>query len=365
MKNSWYILSFIIVLFSCQKKEGAKEKKSPVKTEAKSYAIISGTIKNSKEDYFIFLGKHINQRIDLREDGSFLDTLKISVVTTNGIKINKTQIPIYIKNGDNLNITADLNNFPESISYNGIGAIENTYLLAQYMYGLNQGRSSDTSIYQLDQESFNKKIEEYKIGLDSIDGLYQNINPNLLELTKKQNIKSIGFIQNLYKTTKASFKNQREVLKKLVKGVPSPKFTNYENQHGKLVSLDDFKGNYVFIEVWGTWIKEYTENSKILNDFKGKYAHKNIRFITLCADNKASSGTISFAKQKWKNAIEKNNLNGNHLFIGNDRQFLIDYQILTLPRYILIDPKGKIIDAQAPSPIKPELTKLFNTLNLK
>lgn len=365
MKNSFFILSFIIVLFSCQKKEGTKEKVSPKKSDTKDYAIVSGTIKNSTENYFAFVGKHINQTIDLQEDGSFLDTLKIKVVTTNGIRIRKTQIPIYIKNGDHLNITADANNFPKSIVYSGIGAKENTYLLTQYFYGLNQAKSSEINIYELPETEFKQKIKEFKIGLDSIDRLYQDINPNLLELTKKQNVKSIGFIQNLYETTKDKFKAQKLALQKLVKGVPSPKFSNYENLQGKPVSLDNFKGNYVFIEVWGTWIKEYTENAKILNDFKKKYAGKNIDFLTLCADNKASSGTIRFAKEKWKKAIEKNNLLGNHLFIGNDRQFLIDYQILTLPRYILIDPEGKIIDAKAPSPIKPELQKLFNTLNLK
>ncbi|MEE9407692.1 MAG: TlpA disulfide reductase family protein [Polaribacter sp.] len=365
MKNSWYVLSFLIFLSSCVKKEIEKEKVSPKKTVSKDYAILSGVIKNSTENYFVLFGKQINQRITLQEDGSFLDSLEIKVITTNGIRVNKTQIPIYLKKGYHVNINADANNFAKSITYDGIGAKENNYLLAQYKYGLMQGKASGKGIYSLSEEELKKTLETYKTGLDSVNNLYQNIDSDLLDFTKRQNTKSIGFIQNLYNTTKDKIKLQKEALKKLVKGIPSPKFSNYENTEGKLISLDDFKGNYVFIEVWGTWIKDYTENAKLLNKFKKKHAYKNLKFITLCADNKASSGTIRFAKQKWKAAIGKNNLLGNHLFIGNDRVFLKEYLVINLPRYILIDPKGKIIDAQAPSPLTPKLTKLFDTLKLK
>jgi hypothetical protein len=362
MKNNWVLFPLLILIISCQKQKNASIIK---KTETKDYAVFSGVIKNSLENYFLLVGKGLNRPIYLDKNGSFIDTIKIASITTNGLKINKFQIPIYLKNGYNLHLTADAKNMAKSMVYNGTGGNENTYLLAQYKYGIKQGSITGKEIYALPDKEFKHAIKTYKIGLDSIDNSFVNIDNDLLEFTKKQNIKSLDFIQVLYETTKDKFKKQQEVLKKLVKGTPSPIFSNYENLQGKLVSLNDFKGKYLFIDIWGTWIKEYTENIKEINNFKKKYSNKNIHFLTLCADNKASSGTIRFAKEKWRTSIEKNEIIGNHLFIGNDRTFLKEYQVLSLPRYILIDTKGKIINADAPSPNSKKLTEIFKTLNLK
>jgi hypothetical protein len=47
-----------------------------------------------------------------------------------------------------------------------------------------------------------------------------------------------------------------------------------------------------------------------------------------------------------------------------DRNFIKDYRIGTAPRFILIDPEGKIVEANAPSPSNPELIKLFRNLEI-
>ncbi len=360
MRFFWYLLSVFILLSSCAKK---KEVKKVEKT--KDYAVISGVFKNSTENHFMIIGKHINHRIDLSEDGSFLDTITIKVVTTNGFKINNKLLPLFIKNGYHLSLHADINNFPKTLQYSGSGSRENEYLLAQYNYGLNSGNVGANGIFSLEEADFFKRLKIYQKDLDSIDLIYTDIDPYLLSLTKNQNIKSIGLLKNLYETSKDAIKKQKEAVKKLVKGTPSPTFKNYVSLAGNFVSLKDFRGSYVYIDIWGTWIKKYTEQSSAINAFKKKYSNKNIKFLTLCADNRASSGTISYAKQKWKMAIEKNKLVGTHLFIGNDREFLKEYQVLFLPRYILIDPKGNIVDAMAPAPYDEKIKKLFQKLNLK
>jgi hypothetical protein len=356
MRTTLYILCFLFIISSCK-----KEKDVIIK---KDYAIFSGTIKNSKENHFMIIGKHINQQINLNEDGSFLDTLKIKVITTNAFKINSIQIPIYFKNGYNVQLNADANNYINTIKYIGEGNKENEYLLSQFKYGKKAGNVGENGIFSLNETEFSANMKKYKKGLDSINLIYKDIDPALLELTKKQNIKSLDLVKNLYNSTKEANKKQKEALKKLAKGIISPTFNNYENTKGELVSLKDFRGNYVYIEIWGTWIKKYTENAKKANKIKHKYINKNIKFITLCADNKASSGTIRYAKQKWKLAVESNKLLGTHLFAGNDREFLKEYQVRFLPRYILIDPKGQIITAKAPALYENELTKLFKTLKL-
>ncbi|MGJ8743658.1 peroxiredoxin family protein [Polaribacter sp.] len=355
MKHFYYLLVLLIFFISCNKKK---------EVISKDYAIFSGVITNSTQDHFKLYGKHINKRIAINKDGSFLDTLKIKVITTNAYKINNNQLTIYIKNGYRLTLQADANNLHNTAIYTGIGAEENNYLLAQNRYGAQAGNVGENGLFSLSEEKFNLKMNEYKAGLDSINLVHNNIDKDLLELTKKQNVKALQLVKNLYNTSKDKLNAQQDALQKLVRGTVSPRFTNYESLDGKLYNLTDFKGSYVFIDIWGTWIKKYTDKATEINNFKKKNADKNIQFLTLCADNVASAGTLSFAKQKWKTAVEKYQLQGLHLFIGDDKEFLKNYKVLFLPRYILIDPKGNIISANAPAPNTFELNNLFSILNL-
>ncbi len=44
--------------------------------------------------------------------------------------------------------------------------------------------------------------------------------------------------------------------------------------------------------------------------------------------------------------------------------FVQDYKIQGIPRFILIDPKGNIVNPDAPRPSSPALIELFNSLNI-
>ena len=59
-------------------------------------------------------------------------------------------------------------------------------------------------------------------------------------------------------------------------------------------------------------------------------------------------------------------LGGIQLFADNDwnSQFVKEYAIDGIPRFILIDPNGYIVSADAPRPSDPKLIDLFNNLKL-
>jgi len=64
--------------------------------------------------------------------------------------------------------------------------------------------------------------------------------------------------------------------------------------------------------------------------------------------------------------ITEKELGGIQLFADNNwkSKFVTDYVISGIPRFILIDPEGKIVNANAPRPSDPELINLFTTLNI-
>ena len=66
----------------------------------------------------------------------------------------------------------------------------------------------------------------------------------------------------------------------------------------------------------------------------------------------------------WKNMVVAKDLGGVQLFADNDwkSEFVVSYGILGIPRFILIDPDGNIVAADAPRPSDPDLRTMLDEL---
>jgi hypothetical protein len=64
--------------------------------------------------------------------------------------------------------------------------------------------------------------------------------------------------------------------------------------------------------------------------------------------------------------VSEKELTGVQLFSDNawNSEFIQAYKIQGIPRFILIDPQGKIVNADAPRPSSPALIELFDSLNI-
>jgi thiol-disulfide isomerase/thioredoxin len=169
-----------------------------------------------------------------------------------------------------------------------------------------------------------------------------------------------SFIEN--STNEKNNKIITEKYNKLVglkEGRPSPQFKNYENYKGGTTSLEDLKGKYVYIDVWATWcgpcIAEIPSLKKVEKEFHGK----NIEFVSISIDRASDH-------EKWKTMVAAKELSGIQLFADSDWNsgFVKDYQINGIPRFILIDPDGNIVNSNAPRPSNPRLVELFTELNI-
>ncbi|MDG5492020.1 TlpA disulfide reductase family protein [Psychroserpens sp. SPM9] len=142
--------------------------------------------------------------------------------------------------------------------------------------------------------------------------------------------------------------------KDLVKGKPSPQFVNYENHKGGEVSLTDLKGKYVYVDVWATWCGPCIKEIPSLKEVEKKFHNENIEFV---------SASIDQAKDhdKWVAMVNDKDLGGLQLMADNDwkSQFVQEYAIQGIPRFILIDPDGNIVSADAPRPSNPKLIELL------
>ncbi|WP_179320109.1 TlpA family protein disulfide reductase [Winogradskyella helgolandensis] len=148
-------------------------------------------------------------------------------------------------------------------------------------------------------------------------------------------------------------------IQKLSKGMPSPKFVNYENHKGGTTSLDDLKGQYVYIDVWATWCGPCIAEIPALKAIEKKYHGKNIAFVSLSID-------VESAHENWIKMVNDKELGGIQLIADNNgkSQFIGAYAINSIPRFLLIDPDGAIVSADAPRPSDTKLIELFDALNI-
>jgi thiol-disulfide isomerase/thioredoxin len=148
-------------------------------------------------------------------------------------------------------------------------------------------------------------------------------------------------------------------IKRLAKGQVSPVFVNLENNAGGTTSLADLKGKYVYIDVWATWCGPCKAQIPSLKKVEKEYHDKNIEFVSLSIDVKKDHAT-------WKQMIIDKELGGIQLMADNDwkSKFVTDYGIQGIPRFILVDPSGNIVNSDAPRPSDKKLIDLFNELKI-
>lgn len=147
-------------------------------------------------------------------------------------------------------------------------------------------------------------------------------------------------------------------LQSMSAGNNSPVF-DFENHKGGKTSLAALKGKYVYIDVWATWCGPCLREIPALKSMEESFHDKNIAFVSISVDTKKDY-------EKWKKMVADKQLGGIQLIADNDwnSQFVLDYSITAIPRFILLDPDGKIVNADAPRPSDPALAALLNDLKL-
>ncbi len=142
-------------------------------------------------------------------------------------------------------------------------------------------------------------------------------------------------------------------IKRISKGSISPSFQLLDVD-SNLVKLEDFRGKIVYIDIWSIWCEPCIKEVPFLEKLEHKFKDKNIAFVSICKED---------TRERWRKTVISNELSGIHLFAPNNNiSFFKDYLVDGVPRFILIDKEGKIIDSDATRPSNKKTEEILTDL---
>ena len=127
--------------------------------EVVKYVLFSGKIENPVNENFMLKGNGFEKLIEIKEDGSFSDTLRIAKDGYYDIYFWGSQSStLYLKNGETLEITTVEEKFDKNVNYLGSIGSENN-LLAKIKLTKNEIMVSHKNYYSLEEGPFLDKTK--------------------------------------------------------------------------------------------------------------------------------------------------------------------------------------------------------------
>lgn len=319
-------------------------------TKQQDFVSLKGTVKTDGMSSFKVASMGYSKTIAVDENGAFNDTLHANDGYFGLLNGQNDGLNVFLKKGYNLEITFNGEKFTEGASFLGEGSETNNYLEAKRAY-FSSDEGDPETYFNLDRAEFDSKIAETKTSFQAMeDG--KNVDSLVLVMDGRNSDMYFKYLESNYEA-------MHELAMKFSKGTPSPKFVNYENFEGGSNSLEDYKGKYVYLDIWATWCGPCKAEIPYLKNLEEEFKEGNITFISISVDKPQ-------AYDAWRKMVKEESLSGVQLYADNnfESEFIMEYGINAIPRFILLDPEGNIVNANAIRPSNPEISDYFKELGI-
>jgi len=107
--------------------------------------------------------------------------------------------------------------------------------------------------------------------------------------------------------------------------------------------LGEFKGKVVYVDYWASWCSPCRQQFPYSKEIHEKMKGKNVVFLYISYDQNEAA---------WKKGIEALEIKGYHWYPTENQKLEIYqlYSVSGIPRYMIVDKTGKVVDDDAPRP---------------
>lgn len=159
----------------------------------------------------------------------------------------------------------------------------------------------------------------------------------------------------------APLKKRYDMWLAIAPGQPAPEFSG-KTMDGKTISLSDLKGKIVYVDVWATWCGPCVAEMPYMRELQDRFSKKQeVAFVLISVNDR---------EEAWKKKVLGDMKGLGTYSIREPEQtgrslIMKAYQIWGIPRYILIDQAGKIVNVLAERPssgdvIATEINRLLD-----
>ncbi len=189
------------------------------------YAILSGKITNKGKGELTLnsMDRSFKKVIEVAEDGSFIDTLRVDPGTYI-LFDGSVNTQVYVENGNNLIVNFDPKDFKGTLSVTGKGSEVTNYLLAKRDIE-KEMMGEGTSVYLLEEADYKTKFQEIKNALEEKITSTEGISTEFIEKEKRNLNYAYLNKLNIYKVYHAHY----------------AKKPDFEISEGFLADLDNLK----------------------------------------------------------------------------------------------------------------------------
>ena len=261
----------------------------------------------------------------------------------------------YYHQTSNIKLTDNYFKFIDGIELNDTALIKlpaYSSFIYNYLNSLSEKKATENT--NIDSLKFNIiKNTFYKKQISNY--LYYSVLKDIIQYKGMANIDPLLEIFNVectnakYKTKINKMANKWAALKP---GELAPDFVAQDTT-GADFSLSSFKGKFVYIDVWASWCAPCVAEIPHLSKLYKEYKSKNIEIISISIDKNKSS---------WMKMLKTKKTNWLQLHIDTKTGFAEKYMISSIPRFMLIDDEGKIIEVNSERPsgkIKEKLDSIL------
>lgn len=123
--------------------------------------------------------------------------------------------------------------------------------------------------------------------------------------------------------------------------------------NGREYTLADFRGKYVYVDIWATWCQPCRRELPYLKALEQKFEGKEIVFLGLSVDSD---------RAKWEAKVRSGELSGIQLYLGDSSEFTKAYGISGIPHFILIGKDGTTVNPDMTRPSSDDTAEYLGNL---